>query len=365
MRWMKWLNPRLKATLIIGVLGVVAIAHPTFGASITIPGGTASPPSLLVEDVSVTITDNLTTTTPGSLVTTVITLKNHWDQPRKLDLRYLRPKGLTAFTVTFVSSDGYSVISPLGYDKLELHFADFFDFSDGGKVLAMPGGSSVVITLISTVTAPETGTGTITSRVVISSPQFDERPSNNEATDITFVGPPATAKGPTSVATSTPTAKPILTTGPTTIGATPPSSTSVAVVVPATTLLASTLAPTTIPAAAPVDGFQSPIGTTKCLLVANPVTGQAMRCTAIGSTAKLPRRPATCDFDWEDIAINATGRAYTVCAGDSIDANYPVLAYGQTWKRSVFTCTSAKSGITCRNPSKRGFRISKTKRTYL
>ena len=88
-----------------------------------------------------------------------------------------------------------------------------------------------------------------------------------------------------------------------------------------------------------------------------------MRCFVANSTAKLPKQPATCDFDWEDIGLNAAGKYYTVCAGDSVEGTYPVLAYGATWKRGVFTCTSAKSGVTCRNASRKGFRVSKTKRT--
>jgi hypothetical protein len=101
-----------------------------------------------------------------------------------------------------------------------------------------------------------------------------------------------------------------------------------------------------------------------CVLLSNPA-GQSIRCTVVGSTAKLPKRPTSCDFDWGDIAVKATGKSYTVCAGDSIEGTYPVLAYGQTWKRSGFTCTSARSGVTCRNTAKHGFRITKTKRTYL
>lgn len=90
---------------------------------------------------------------------------------------------------------------------------------------------------------------------------------------------------------------------------------------------------------------------------------QSVRCNVIGSTAKLPKRPATGDFDWEDIAVNAIRPVVHGVCRDSIEGNFPVLPFGATWKRGVFTCTSAKSGVTCRNPSRRGFRISKTRRT--
>ena len=98
-----------------------------------------------------------------------------------------------------------------------------------------------------------------------------------------------------------------------------------------------------------------PTGRIKCQLVSNLTPGaQSVRCTAIGSTAKLSKRPATCDFDWEDIDVSAAGRSFTVSTGDSIQGNFSVLGYSAAWKRGVSTCTSAKSGVTWPQPKPTG-----------
>lgn len=37
-----------------------------------------------------------------------------------------------------------------------------------------------------------------------------------------------------------------------------------------------------------------------------------------------------------------------------------VLAYGKSFRRGGITCSAAKSGLTCKNASKRGFKISRS-----
>jgi hypothetical protein len=50
------------------------------------------------------------------------------------------------------------------------------------------------------------------------------------------------------------------------------------------------------------------------------------------------------------------------CHGDTaIDPHAPVLAYGKTWRRNGFTCTSKAIGLRCTNTSGHGFFISRAR----
>ena len=322
----------------------MASAAPISIPVISIPTVIELPPliPILQQDISVSITDNATALDQGSAVVTKVTISNRWNVVAAgINVLYSPPLSHTgtiwACTVNPADSCGGA---STGTGAIS-------------RSITLAGGRSAVFT-ISAAVVP-TATGTINSTVTIVPPAAfgDNNSSNNQVADTTTINPPPTTSTAastttTGVATTTITAA-ATTAAPTTVAPTP----------------ATTAAPVSTAAPANADGFQTPTGGIKCLLISDPAIGQTIRCTVIGSTAKLPRQPASCDFDWEDIAVNATGRSYTVCAGDSIDGNYPVLAYGKTWKRAVFTCTSAKSGVTCRNPSRRGFRVSKTKRTYL
>lgn len=329
----------------IPILTIPVITIPV----ITLPPGILVLPPLIpivVQDTSVAITDDVTAIDQGSAVVTKITVSNRWNVAATgINVLYSPPLSHTGSIWACTVSPGDSCGgSTTGTGAIS-------------RSITLGAGKSAVFT-VSAAVVP-TATGTINSTVTIVPPVSfgDNNSSNNQAADTTAINPPVTT---TTAATTTTTGSPTTTVAATTTTA----------VVPATSAptVATTAAPTPTAATTPAvaDAFQSPTGGIKCQLAFDLAPGtQSVRCTAIGSTAKLPKRPAACDFDWEDVAVNATGRSYTVCAGDSIEGNFPVLAYGKTWKRGVFTCTSAKSGVTCRNPSRRGFRISKTKRSYL
>ena len=345
----RWLTAFACAGLLAGAAAVpmaqgapTVTGIPTITFVITIPPVLTLPPLILipVKDVAVSITDDKTTLDQGASVVTKITVTNRWSAAvGGINVLYSPPTSHTgtiwACTVAPGDSCGGSTsgTGPIS------------------RSISLSAYSSAVFT-VSAAVAP-TATGTITSSVTIVPPVSlgDTTAGNDTATDVTAVNPPAT---------STTTAAP--TTSTTTIAVV--TSTTAAPTTVAPTAAPTTLATTTPPAPIGADGFQSPTGAIQCLyFVDNGI--QRIRCLVQDSVAKLPKRPADCDFDWEDIGLGQTGRAYTVCAGDTVAGAYPLLAYGKTWKRGVFTCTSAKSGVTCRNPSRRGFRISKTKRTYL
>jgi hypothetical protein len=86
-----------------------------------------------------------------------------------------------------------------------------------------------------------------------------------------------------------------------------------------------------------------------------------VRCDIRSGLKPRPPKPKNCDLDWAyGYAMGRRGRASTLCAGDTVlDPKAPVLAYGHTWRRNGFTCTSRATGLTCRNLSGHGFFLSR------
>ena len=117
------------------------------------------------------------------------------------------------------------------------------------------------------------------------------------------------------------------------------------------------------PARAESDMFQSPSKGIACYYDDGEIDGQAfLSCEVSGYVGALPKAPADCDLDWQPRAeLRATGKAgIGACAGDTLMApDSRILKYGATWKRGPFTCTSATTGMRCKNRSGTGFQIAK------
>jgi hypothetical protein len=112
-----------------------------------------------------------------------------------------------------------------------------------------------------------------------------------------------------------------------------------------------------------ITGIQTPTGNIQCMYVKDGAS-ESLRCTVLVSTAAIGPKPASCEFDWgTDVGMDRTGRAQRLCISDTVAGRYPSVAYGTTWRKGAFTCTSALSGLTCRNLSKHGWTISKAKQT--
>lgn len=105
-------------------------------------------------------------------------------------------------------------------------------------------------------------------------------------------------------------------------------------------------------------GFQTPTGNIHCINYNNQ-----LRCDIKENTAKLPPQPKNCPLDWGNaFGMNLTGKPDRICHGDTIiSPEYPILKYGQTWRKNGFTCTSKTTGLTCTNRNKKGWELSKTK----
>jgi hypothetical protein len=106
--------------------------------------------------------------------------------------------------------------------------------------------------------------------------------------------------------------------------------------------------------------IRTPSGHIACEYQYLPPLG--LRCDVDGGIKPLPPKPKSCEFDWgAGFFIGERGRASVVCTSGAI--NFPpqtTLRYGRTWRKlGGFSCTSRKSGLTCRNKSGHGFFLSK------
>jgi hypothetical protein len=87
----------------------------------------------------------------------------------------------------------------------------------------------------------------------------------------------------------------------------------------------------------------------------------SLRCDVIGGVKPIPPKPPSCEFEWgPGFEMRRTGRGQIVCGSDSVNlAPQTTLKYGKTWRRPGFSCTSRRSGLTCRNMARHGFFLSR------
>jgi Family of unknown function (DUF6636) len=114
--------------------------------------------------------------------------------------------------------------------------------------------------------------------------------------------------------------------------------------------------------------FKTPSGNIVCGYGIAPDGSASTEC-GIKSGLKPPPRRIHCDAgDPNDkrLSLRDTGRATPVlCAGDpgpllpQIDAKAKVLAYGRSIRFGRITCSSAMTGLTCRNSGRHGFFLSR------
>jgi hypothetical protein len=114
-------------------------------------------------------------------------------------------------------------------------------------------------------------------------------------------------------------------------------------------------------------GFRSPSGNIKCLY--QPVAPAFLYCT-IGAANYANKLVAYCaaaprGVDWAGFTLGKKSKGSVACSGGTLyepspqHPRYVTLAYGNTWRRSVFTCSSRATGVTCRNPNGHGMFISR------
>jgi hypothetical protein len=127
------------------------------------------------------------------------------------------------------------------------------------------------------------------------------------------------------------------------------------------------------PAANPTGGkqtgyFKTPSGNIVCFYVTGKRADPPLVVCGIRSGLKPapPRRPcAEGGYAGDRVVLLAAGRVdVPSCAGDpgpflGLQVGARVLAYGRSWSGSGIRCTSAVTGLTCRNTSGHGFFLSR------
>ena len=104
--------------------------------------------------------------------------------------------------------------------------------------------------------------------------------------------------------------------------------------------------------------FQTPSHNIGCVYSSSPAS---LRCDIRSGLKPAPPKPRGCMNDWKfGYSVDPTGRAHTVCAGDTVfSPSARVVRYGTTWRGGAFACKSSRSGLRCRNRSGHGFFLSR------
>jgi hypothetical protein len=112
--------------------------------------------------------------------------------------------------------------------------------------------------------------------------------------------------------------------------------------------------------------FQTPSHNIVCVYLFGGSAGAGVDC-GIKSGLEPPPRRITCtagDPTSNFVDLGITGRAVEPsCAGDPGpfvgEDHARVLAYGTTWRHGALRCSSAVTGLTCRNRNGHGFFLSR------
>ncbi|RFC63278.1 hypothetical protein DY251_20730 [Mesorhizobium denitrificans] len=114
------------------------------------------------------------------------------------------------------------------------------------------------------------------------------------------------------------------------------------------------------PAMAQDISFRSPTGNIHCMIFTGSYTGARCDLSQFKSSYK---RPADCDLDFGyAFEVGAQGKGEPLCAGDTVkDPKAVVLDYGHSVSAGGMTCTSAKTGMTCKNRAGHGFTVARAK----
>jgi hypothetical protein len=105
------------------------------------------------------------------------------------------------------------------------------------------------------------------------------------------------------------------------------------------------------PASATIRAFQSPTGKIGCLYFRDPDSPASVRCDWRGGNDEAVK-----------VDVHHKGRVIHV-TDTVLDQDAPVLAYGHTRRFGSLSCTSRRTGMTCRSRrSGHGFTVSVEKR---
>lgn len=134
-------------------------------------------------------------------------------------------------------------------------------------------------------------------------------------------------------------------------------------VVVAAALCALVVAPPAAPGTV-LPGFRSPSLNIRCFVTGGPTLRCELR-RARYAAALQSRCMARADVDWHGFQLGTRSAGAITCTGGILynpDTQRPsprVLPYGQTWRSGSFTCTSRRTGVTCRNRAGHGLFVSR------
>jgi hypothetical protein len=110
------------------------------------------------------------------------------------------------------------------------------------------------------------------------------------------------------------------------------------------------------------DSFVLPSGNIYCAVVGTKTSEPSLRCEIRSMLNPMPPRPRDCEFDWgAGLLLLSSGDAKILCVGDTVGGSEYTLQYDKTWKNSGFECVALTTGLSCANPSGRGFFLSRQK----
>jgi hypothetical protein len=112
-------------------------------------------------------------------------------------------------------------------------------------------------------------------------------------------------------------------------------------------------------------GFRSPSGNIKCYYNPKGLTSRGftpvLRCSLNHADYAVTLQHRCESGDWHGFTLTPTRKPLLFCPGGATGDHpvYRTLAYGKSWQRGPFTCTSRVTGVTCRNRTGHGLFISR------
>jgi len=114
-----------------------------------------------------------------------------------------------------------------------------------------------------------------------------------------------------------------------------------------------------------LSGFRSQSGNIKCYYNPTALTSRgytpALRCSLNRADYAKTLQHRCEAGDWHGFTLTPTKKPLLFCPAGATGEHpvYRTLAYGKSWRRGPFTCTSRVTGVTCRNRTGHGLFISR------
>jgi hypothetical protein len=113
----------------------------------------------------------------------------------------------------------------------------------------------------------------------------------------------------------------------------------------------------TVAEAGTLPGIRSPSGNIMCLYASQKPAFLMCQIARADYEAALRKHCGSAPYyvDWVGFSLSAAGKGVVACAGgpaydpQTQHPRYVTLAYGKSWRKGPFTCSSATTGITCTN----------------